>query len=158
MFSAEDRRLTDGSDIDEFPRQESGQGRRSARRVDLVRDTVDPAESRGLPLIATVLLADLARAVVAVIILVQRLNGATLDARRTAYTEDLVVFFVVGAIFAGVAFLLYRTRETRVAAIQAVVAAVVLGLGGFAAVAGQPSESSVVSPLVPEESPSSLSP
>ena len=190
MFSAEDQRLTDGSDIDQFPRQDSGlaPGDRFGRGGQVIRDTVDgadaaeihrdggrftsedgarraasvPAEPRGLSRIAGVLLADLALAVVAVVVLVviglQRLNGATLDARRTAYTEDLVVFFVVGAIFAGVAYLLYRAREVRVAAIQAVVAAVVLGLGGFAAVAGQPSESSVISPIVPEESPSPLSP
>lgn len=117
-------------------------------------------ESR-LPLMARVLMADVALAVVAliafVIIGLQRLDGPTLDDRRAAYVEDVLVFFAIGAVFALVAFLLYRAGHVRVALVQVAVALLAFGLGGYAAAAGSPSASSVVVP-VPEEAPSSIAP
>jgi hypothetical protein len=163
MFSAEDRRLADRQDLDyldspdEIPRQSFGSVPMDPETGPASEDP--PSADRKLPLVATVLLADVALGLVALVVLVvvgiQKATGsATLSERRTVHYEDLVVFFVVGAILAGVAFLLYRARKTRVLVVQAVVAALVLGLGVFAAVNGNPSDSSVVSPIGPDDSPS----
>jgi hypothetical protein len=111
-------------------------------------------ESR-IPLMARVLMADVALAVVALVVFViiglQRLDGPTLDDRRAAYYEDVVVFFAVGAVFALVAFLLYRSRHVKVALVQVAVALLAFGLGGYAAASGSPSAGSVVAPVAPEE-------
>jgi hypothetical protein len=180
MFSAEDRLLAEGRDVDLLdgvPRQNPGSGTGSGSAPDPAADLRSgsepvasghglepedpPSADRKLPLLATVLLADLAVAIVALVVLViigvREVGGdATLGERQTVHAEDLVVFFVGGALFVGVAYLLYRARQNRVAVVQAVVAAVVLGLGIFAAVNGNPSASSDISPAVPDDSPSQI--
>jgi hypothetical protein len=105
-----------------------------------------PTASR-LPLLARVLLADLGVVIVALIALtvveVQRLGDASLHLRRQAYAEDLVILFLVAAVFGVVAYLLLRAGRTRVAIVQAVVAALVLGVAVTSAVAGNPKATQV---------------
>jgi hypothetical protein len=168
MFSAEDQRLAGVVETDPhaggIPESESGAAVPSQDPATSAAESAEPGEpaGRGLPLLASVLLADLALALVAliafVIIGVQRLDDATMDQRRAAYHEDLVVFLAVGAIFALVAYLLHRAGQAKVALVQAVVAVVALGLGGYAMVNGNPARSAVISPIVPEESPSPTAP
>jgi hypothetical protein len=101
----------------------------------------------GLPLLARVLLADLGVVIVALIVLtvveVQRLGDASLHLRRQAYAEDLVVLFLVAAVFGVVAYLLLRAGHARVAIVQAVVTALVFGVAVTSAVAGNPKATQV---------------
>lgn len=130
--------------------QEQGLGAvpSQASRPDARQPDLDPAGAgaeepgKRLPLMARVLLADLGVAIVALIALtvieVQRLGEAGYHLRQRAYAEDLVVLFLVVAVFGVVTFLLMRAGQARVALVQAVVTAVVLGLAVTSAVAAVP--------------------
>ena len=97
---------------------------------------------RTLPLTARVLLADLGVAILALIALtfieVQRMGEASLHLRRQAYAEDLVVLFVVAAVFGVVTFLLFRAGHLKAAIVQAVVTALVLSVAITSAATGNP--------------------
>jgi hypothetical protein len=97
---------------------------------------------RPVPLMARVLLADLGVAIVALVTLtlieVQRMGQASLHLRRQAYAEDLVVLFLVAVVFGVVAALLLRAGRIKVAIVQAVVTALVLGVAVTSAVTGAP--------------------
>lgn len=99
-------------------------------------------DTERMPLMARVLLADLAVAVVALVVLfvieVQRFGDASLHLRRQAWGEDLVVLFGVTAVFGAVAYLLIRARHARVAIVQAVVTALVLAAAVTSAATGNP--------------------
>jgi hypothetical protein len=118
--------------------------------------------ARSLPLWSRVLLGDLALAVVGLVVFVivglQRINDATLDQRRHAWVEDIILFFVFGAVYLLVAYLLRRAGQTRVALAQLAVAVIVLGLGGVAAATGSPTDDSVISPIPASELPSTMNP
>jgi hypothetical protein len=105
----------------------------------------DPAydpEPERMPLMARVLLGDLAVAVVGLVALfvieVQRFGDAGLSLRRRAWHEDLVVLFVVTGIFAAVTFLLARARHLRVFIVQAIVTALVLTAAITSVATGDP--------------------
>jgi hypothetical protein len=95
-----------------------------------------------MPLMARVLLGDLAVAVVALVVLfvieVQRFGDASFHLRREAWGEDLGVLFGVTILFGVVTFLLIRARHLRVAIIQAVVTALVLAAAVTSAATGDP--------------------
>ncbi|MEZ0115862.1 hypothetical protein ABH920_009904 [Catenulispora sp. EB89] len=103
-------------------------------------------EPERMPLLARVLLADLAVAVVALIVLfvieVQRFGDATLHLRREAWTEDLVVLFGVSVVFGAVTYLLFRAGHLRVAIVQTVVTALILVAAVTSAVTGNPKPTS----------------
>lgn len=102
-------------------------------------------DSERMPLMARVLLADLAVAIVALVVLfvieVQRFGDASLHLRREAWAEDLGVLFVVTAVFGVVTSLLIRARHTRVAIVQVVVTALVLAAAVTSAATGSPKPS-----------------
>ncbi|MBS2537347.1 hypothetical protein KGQ20_31785, partial [Catenulispora sp. NF23] len=110
----------------------------------------DPEPER-MPLIARVLLGDLAVAVIALVVLfvieVQRFGDASLGLRRRAWQEDLVVLFVVTAVFAVITYLLIRARHTRVFLVQAVVTALVLAAAVTSATTGDPKPSPADAPI-----------
>lgn len=103
-------------------------------------------EPERMPLLARVLLADLAVAVVALVVLfvieVQRFGDATLHLRRQAWTEDLVVLFGVAVVFGVVTYLLFRAGHLRVAIVQTVVTALILAAAVTSAVTGDPKPTS----------------
>ncbi|WP_194920082.1 hypothetical protein [Catenulispora rubra] len=103
-------------------------------------------EAERMPLMARVLLADLAVAVVALVALfvieVQRFGDATLHLRREAWAEDLVVLFGVSVVFGVVTYLLFRARHLRVAIVQTVVTALILAAAVTSAVTGDPKPTS----------------
>jgi hypothetical protein len=107
-------------------------------------------EPERMPLVARVLLADLAVAVAALILLfvieVQRFGDASLHLRREAWTEDLVVLFGVSVVFGVVTYLLFRGGRARVAIVQAVVTALILTAAVTSAATGDPKPTSVDSP------------
>jgi hypothetical protein len=102
-------------------------------------------EPERMPLMARVLLADLAVAVVALIVLfvieVQRFGDASLTLRRRAWGEDLFVLFGVAVVFGVVACLLAKARHTRVVVVQAIVTALVLAAAVTSAATGNPKPS-----------------
>ncbi|NUR25293.1 MAG: hypothetical protein HOV83_05495 [Catenulispora sp.] len=118
----------------------TGEGLRSTSRAPSAAHP--ESAGRTLPLIARVLLADLGLAILALIALtfieVQRMGEASLHLRRQAYAEDLVVLFVVAAVFGVVTFLLFRAGRLKVAIVQAVVTALVLGVAITSAATGNP--------------------
>jgi hypothetical protein len=101
----------------------------------------EPEQER-MPLLARVLLADVAVAVAGLILLfiieVQRFGDASMPLRRRAWGEDLVVLFGVSVLFAVVTLLLIRARHARVAIVQAVVTALVLTAAITSAATGNP--------------------
>ena len=101
----------------------------------------EPDDER-MPLMARVLLSDLAVAIVALVALfvieVQRFGDASLHLRREAWTEDLVVLFGVSVVFGVVTFLLFRAGHRRVALVQTVVTALVLAAAITSAATGDP--------------------
>jgi hypothetical protein len=172
MFTAAEERLAEGEEGERFPREAEGSrgGDGAVGGGDVGSDPARPFETVGeadaaratgrrLPLVVAVLLADAAVGLVVLAVLVviglQRLDGSTFDDRHTAYVEDVAVFFVVGAVFAVVAFLLRRSGQARAALVQLLVALAVLGLGGFAAATGSPGPTDSLYSVVPDESPSS---
>ena len=95
-----------------------------------------------MPLLARVLLADLAVAVVGLVVLfvieVQRFGEAGLHLRREAWAEDLAVLFGVSALFGVVTYLLFRAGRSRVGIAQAVVTALILAVAVTSAATGDP--------------------
>jgi hypothetical protein len=132
--------VTAGSDGSAF----SEPGSPDSRPRSTPSQTFESSELSGrrLPLVARVLLADLGVAIVALIALtvieVQRLGEPSMSLRRHAYAEDLVVLFVVAAVFGAVTFLLFRTGNRKAALVQAVVTALVLGVAVTSAATGSP--------------------
>lgn len=166
MFTAAEERLAKGGAGERSSGQEGEGSRDLAGDRGVLGDpgaatgaVGDPGAGRRLPLVVAVLLADAVVGLVALAVLVviglQRLDGSTFDDRHTAYVEDVAVFFVVGAVFAVVGFLLRRSGQGRVALVQLLVALSVLGLGGFAAATGSPGPNNTLYTVVPDESPSS---
>jgi hypothetical protein len=95
-----------------------------------------------------------------IVISVQRFGDADLASRRVAWYEDLVVFFGMGALFGAIAFVLFRSRIFRLAAVQAVLAVALIGTGAVSSATGNP-KPAVVNPddvPVPSESPSYIGP
>ena len=121
-------------------------------------DGVRPRNRRWVPL-AVADVAILAVGFVALIVIgVQRFGDADLASRRVAWYEDLVVFFGLGLVFAVIAYVLFRSRIFRLAAVQAVLAVALIGTGAASSATGSP-KPAVVNPddvPVPSESPSYL--
>ena len=115
-----------------------------------------PNRRRWVPLVV----ADVAMVAVGfvtlIVIGVQKFGDADLASRQMAWYEDLVVFYGIGALFAVIAYVLFRSRIFRLAVVQAVLAVAVLGAGVASTAAGDP-KPAVVNPdqvPVPSESPS----
>jgi hypothetical protein len=112
----------------------------------------DPEPESRLPLMARVLLSDLAIAVIGLIFLVvievQRMGEASLPLRRRAFAEDLVVLFAVTAILGLITFFLFKARHVRVAVVQAVVTALVLTVAVTSAATGNPQPTPTDEPAV----------
>jgi hypothetical protein len=121
------------------------------------------AEERRIPLAVAVLLADLGVAFVALIGLIviglQRYGDTSMGPRRHAYAEAITVIFLVAAVFGVVAVALFRAKRGRVAVIQAVVTALIISVGTYAAIAGRPgADPAVVSPGDPTDVPTATTP
>lgn len=127
-------------------RQPAGAGRRPNPAP-----AYEPEPER-MPLMARVLLGDLAVAVVALVLLfvieVQRFGDASLHLRRQAWGEDLVVLFGVTAVFGVVTYLLVRAGHLRVVIVQAVLTALVLAAAVTSAATGDPKPSPDTTPTV----------
>jgi hypothetical protein len=112
----------------------------------------EPEPESRLPLMARVLLSDLAIAVIGLIFLVfievQRMGEASLHLRRRAYAEDLIVLFAVAAILGLITFFLFKARHVRVAIVQAVVTALVLTVAVTSGVTGNPQPTPTDDPAV----------
>lgn len=123
----------------------AGQSTESRRRP-APAQAVYEAEPERMPILARVLLADLAVAVVALVVLfvieVQRFGDATLHLRREAWGEDLVVLFGVSVVFGVVTYLLFRAGHLRVAIVQTVVTALILAAAVTSAATGDPKPTS----------------
>ena len=116
--------------------------RRSAPDQDSAPARSYEPDAERMPLMARVLLGDLAVAVVGLVLLfvieVQRFGDASFHLRREAWGEDLVVLFGVGLVFGVITFLLVRARHMRVAIVQTVVTALVLAAAITSAATGDP--------------------
>lgn len=115
-----------------------------------------PNRRRWVPLVV----ADVAMLAVGfvtlIVIGVQKFGDADLASRQVAWYEDLVVFYGVGALFAVIAYFLFRSRIFRLAVVQTMLAVAVLGAGVASTATGSP-KPAVVNPdqvPVPSESPS----
>jgi hypothetical protein len=109
------------------------------------------APRRRMPLWTAVLLADAGIAFVAFVILVvisiQRFGDEAQSARDNAFTEALIILFLVAALYATAAVLLLRSGRKRVAILQIAITAAVLAGGVNAAASGPPkADPSVVTP------------
>lgn len=119
-----------------------------------------PRPRRWVPLVVADVVILAVGFVVMIIIGVQRFGDADLASRRVAWYEDLVVFFGLGAVFAVIAYVLFRSRIFRLAAVQAVLAVALIGTGAVSSATGKP-KPAVVNPddvPVPSESPSFIGP
>jgi hypothetical protein len=122
--------------------------------------SVRPRPRRWVPLLVADLVILAVGFVALIVIGVQRFGDADLASRRVAWYEDLVVFFGMGALFAAIAFVLFRSRIFRLAAVQAVLAVALIGTGAVSSATGSP-KPAVVNPddvPVPSESPSYIGP
>ncbi|MFD0632667.1 hypothetical protein [Catenulispora yoronensis] len=99
-------------------------------------------ESGSLSVLGRVFLADVGIAFFALIALVvievQRMGEAGMSLRRQAYVEDLAVLFVVAVVFGFITFVLTRLGHAKVAIVQGLVTALVLGVAITSAATGYP--------------------
>jgi len=141
------------SDAPAFPDAPALPTAAEPRRESADRSRSPLSEDR-MPLLARVLLADLAVVVVGLILLfvieVQRLGDASLTLRRRAYAEDLVLLFGIAVVFGVVTYLLVKAGRMRVAIVQGVVALLVLGVAVASTVSGAPKPSQVTPVEGPE--------
>jgi hypothetical protein len=151
-----ERRLVGVADVDPGHGRRAGDPSVPAPRDGFEEEAVTPNRRRWVPLAV----ADLAMVAVGfvtlIVIGVQKFGDADLASRQVAWYEDLVVFYGIGALFAVIAYFLFRSRIFRLAAVQAVLAVAVLGAGVASTATGDP-KPAVVNPdqaPVPSESPS----
>lgn len=151
-----------------FADEETGYGRRSGDVPGPRQAPHDAADTEGVkqrsarwvPLVVGDLALLVVGFVALIVIGVQRFGDADLASRRVAWYEDLVVFYGIGAVFAVIAYFLFRSRIFRLGTAQALLALALIGTGVGSTLTGNP-KPAVVNPddaPVPSESPSYLGP